>query len=173
MSHSMEISIDGDGVRPETVDLSDTADILRAIRSAVAAAETKKPKKSKKGKRTTTDNGAHREVIVSLVSIRSGSLTITCDGNPKAKSLFRNWIDAIGRDDPSRLSPSARASATLSPKKQGFVSGTLTFPMATAHTRLSDQTSPCLSHRGSLGVHHWPLKSSASVGKINARLLFG
>ncbi len=142
-----------------------------AIRSAVAAAETKKPRKRRSAAPQQHTKAADiREVIVSLKEIRDGSLRIVCDGIPKAKTLYKNWVSAIAADDPSRLSPAARASTIFFQKRRGGETGESIFLMATGPTLRFGQTRRCLHHRGFADALRWSLRLFALVGKTSAQL---
>lgn len=104
MAHKVKLAISGENVRPETVDMADLIDILKAFRSAVYA--------------TARERG-HREdkIQMSLVSIQGGSSVMELDTDDQTEAQFDRIITAIKTHDPTLLSYKAREHIDILAKK--------------------------------------------------------
>ncbi|MCH8044424.1 MAG: hypothetical protein IID44_11965 [Planctomycetes bacterium] len=90
MSNKITVSIDGPGVSPATVSLSDLFEVLGAFQAAL----------------NITAGGI---TSISLVDIVDGSDTLILDVDHKTKLAADTVIDAIESEDDSKLKPGARA----------------------------------------------------------------
>ena len=95
MPSEIHMAIEGEGVKPETVSLTDLIFVLRRISTAVSA--------------TARDAGVE-DIQVSLVSIDHGSDRLTFKTDPSTYKYAARVIEAVIRRDPTKIPPIARQS---------------------------------------------------------------
>jgi len=130
LADQFEFTIDGENVQLSTVDISEIADICKAIHSAIA------PRGKARG----------REVAVTFRNIRSGTVTLEFESQDSKTALeYKRLIKAISDDDPTGLSNAAKRSAIKLSEKAKSRNWSFALRNGSGETALISPSKPLFS----------------------------
>jgi hypothetical protein len=104
MAKKIRLTIEGEGVSPETVDLADVVEFLHDIRTAIHS--------------TALSRGAHKSAIrLSLAKVNSGSLELLLTASDQAEAGYNALVLSVETGDSSLL-PQQAVKSVLSMSKK-------------------------------------------------------